>query len=333
MNSKQRVLRTLQGEETDRVPVIPLIGVYGEKFIDSTPEQAITDPEIQYKSLKTALDRFQYDGVITWMDLTIEAEALGLERTFPQDKLPSIVEHPVSGREDLRDLPSTPVKASRMDVFVKTAQKLTSDPQIQDSKFTAGYITGPFSLAGQLRGVENLLKDFFQDEEFVHENLSFCTDFLESYAARLAEPGLDSIIVLEPTASGSLVSPHQFEEYVAPYLTRLHSAIRENQAAPGLHICGNAQPILSQMEDTAPAVISIGPQVDLETAREETDLTIIGNLDPTETLYEKTPDEIRQIAEERIKLTGGEKFILSSGCDVVQSTPEANLRAMQQAVK
>jgi len=74
----------------DRVPVIPLLGAPGTQLSNTTLRDNLTDPSIQLRSINLLIERFQPDGIFTFMDLTVEAEALGLKIDFPENDNPSV---------------------------------------------------------------------------------------------------------------------------------------------------------------------------------------------------------------------------------------------------
>jgi|GEM_PF-4581873 len=327
MLEKDAVMKAMQGrgEEKDGTPVIPLVGAYSARFADVSIREGLKDSRVQYEALKAAWERFDYDGMITWMDLTVEAQALGLERSDPEDDLPSIIEHPVDTKADLEALEVPAVEETRMEVFVDTAKLMVENHG--DRLFTMAYAVGPFTLAGLLTGIDTLLLKCMREKDFARELMEFVTSFLEDYVERLTETGVDALTLLEPVGSGSLISPQVFHDFAAPYIKRLNEKIKRGEATPALHICGNAEPVLEEAEKTGTEALSFDTSVELSQAREILDIALIGNLDPAEDLAESTAEEVRELARQA-RREGGEKFVLSSGCDVILPTPEENLVAL-----
>jgi uroporphyrinogen decarboxylase len=81
--------------------IIPLLGAPGARLTGTKLRENLTDVEIQFNSLSRLMEEFQPDGIFFMMDLTVEAEALGLEIGFPEDGNPYVKEHPIKGRDEL----------------------------------------------------------------------------------------------------------------------------------------------------------------------------------------------------------------------------------------
>ncbi len=89
ISGKERVLRTLSFQETDRVPVIPVTHSCSAKLVGYTLGEAITNPKKYVESQVRCLDRFGYDGV--WGIAVSEvAEALGCEIIVHDDDIPAV---------------------------------------------------------------------------------------------------------------------------------------------------------------------------------------------------------------------------------------------------
>ena len=329
MNSKARVKKAVGGEgiDIDRVPVVPILGAWASKLTGISVREGLEDSNKQYESQRKAIEIFGYDGCFTWMDLTAEAEALGLKRSRPENDLPSIMEHPIKTLEDLKRLNISRIEETRLQVFIETGEKLSDSDY-----FISSYIVGPYTLAGLLMGVEKLLMRCLKDKDFVHKSLEFAVSYLEEYINSLSSTGVDAVTVLEPTASGSLISPKIFREFASPSLIDVNRYISKKGMIPILHICGNTNPILKDMAETWTSALSIGSMVDLK--RDSIpEIAIIGNVDPAVAMVEKKPEEIKFMAEECMADMKGGRFILSTGCDIALGTPAENIKALVSAVR
>ena len=87
-----------------RHAIIPLMGAPGAILTGTTLRGNLTDAETQHRSLMALLDRFEPDGVFLLMDLTVEAECLGLPLVFPDNENPSVAEHPVKDLQGLETI-------------------------------------------------------------------------------------------------------------------------------------------------------------------------------------------------------------------------------------
>ena len=60
---------------------------------------------------------------------------------------------------------------------------------------------------------------------------------------------------------------------------------------------------------------------------------LIGNLNATDTLVFKSPDEVYEEARDLISAMGPSHFILSSGCSIPANAPPENIEAMVRAAR
>ena len=133
----------------DRVPVIPLLGAPGVQLSNTTLRDNLTDASVQVRSLELLIERFQTDGIFTFMDLTVEVEALGLRIDFPEDENPSVRSHSIKTLGDLENLKKSYKGISgRMPIFIKVVERLAKSYTI----LKGAYTIGPFTLAGELMG-------------------------------------------------------------------------------------------------------------------------------------------------------------------------------------
>ncbi len=143
-------------------------------------------------------------------------------------------------------------------------------------------------------------------------------------------------MLVDPVASGSVISPRVFAQFALPYLQRNLAKIAELGAAPMLHICGRTDGIIELMADTGAIALSID-QIELADAKAKVGerVCLIGNVRPTETLLEGTPDAVTEEARccvaDCADSPGG--FILASGCEVPLEAPPENVDALMAVAR
>jgi len=239
--SIELVEQAMQNEEPPRTPVIPLVGLYSSICSGYPVSDLLRDGNLQAKSQLAALQCFKYDGVFTCMDLTVEAEALGASVKFPQGAFPYVSEHPVESPSAVFDLEMLSIKGTRLLTFVNATKQLVS--RVGRTHLVSTYIIGPFTLAGHLIGVESLLEHAIEDPELIQGVVDYCQEVLEPLVEAYITAGTHNIVILEPTASSSIISPKFFEKYSAPDLSKMVSRIHNGGTKATIHICGNTLPI------------------------------------------------------------------------------------------
>jgi MtaA/CmuA family methyltransferase len=263
------------------------------------------------------------------MDLTAEAEALGLPVRFSEDGPPSITEHPVGTLERLGSLSvPDPSRDGRLPIFVdvvaRTARRIGG--------LMGAYCVGPFTLAAELCGAEEFAVRTITDVGFVEDMLSFVTLVCQTYSRALASAGARLVAILEPTAV--ILSPASFEKYCLEPLKSIASSIRDGGGFPVLHICGDTTPLLATMAATGVDGLSLDGPVDLEDALAAVpdNMMVIGNVDPVAMMLEGSPADVKEAAVSLLGKFGGRRnYLLGTGCDLPMETPLENIDALMEA--
>jgi uroporphyrinogen decarboxylase len=263
------------------------------------------------------------------MDLTVECEALGIPIEMPLDAPPSVSRQPILNSSDLEglEIPDPPV-SGRMPVFLEVVRYLKHGfPEL----LVGAYGIGPFTLAGELAGVESLSLLLYQDPGLARRILGFSARVSETYLKAQLEAGAGMLVILEPSAV--LLSPRLFQDFCLPLLRKIIATL----AGPViLHICGDTDHLLPAMAATGAQGLSLDARVDLlEAVRVVPPETVlVGNLHPVEVMVELAPRQVEEKTQDLLRrMQGIENFILSSGCDLPAETPIANIQAMIAACR
>src|SRR6202008_1729206 len=78
-----------------------------------------------------------------------------------------------------------------------------------------GWIEGPIAEAADLRGINTLMLDFFDDPQFVRDLFAFVVEMELRFASQQIRAGVDLIGIGD--AAASLVGPQIYGEFVWPY--------------------------------------------------------------------------------------------------------------------
>jgi len=157
---------------------------------------------------------------------------------------------------------------------------------------------GPFPLATELRGTNELLIDMVEAPQFVYELMRWVTDGLKAHAQRradyLGEPiapcklGNDEI-------STPMIAPYMYDEFILPYeleLAVFHGSVMY------WHSCGVTDAFYEAVA-TIPNLdmMHIGPWSDVAKAAEvfgKRDIALDICINSTEDVYDRKPEEMRQ---------------------------------------
>jgi hypothetical protein len=132
-------------------------------------------------------------------------------------------------------------------------------------KIVEGWIEGPCGGSADLRGLNTLMFDFFDDAGFVRDLFDYVLEVGMGFARAQVEAGADVIGIGDPAAS--LVGPKIYREFVWPYERKMVEGLHALGARVRLHICGNTRPILERLGQLGCEIIDLDSMVPIAEAR------------------------------------------------------------------
>jgi MtaA/CmuA family methyltransferase len=188
----------------------------------------------------------------------------------------------------------------------------------------------PFSLAAALLGINACMLASEDDPDLVRAVMARAHDYALAYGTALAEAGADGLTGGDSPAG--LIGPRRYEQLALPAEQGLIAALQAATGKPvSLHICGNAEAILSAMARSGADGLEIDYRTDLALACRTVgpEVALWGNLDPVGVLARGRPESVRAAAQAaRAAAKGHPRFILGSGCTLAVETSFANVEAM-----
>jgi [methyl-Co(III) methanol-specific corrinoid protein]:coenzyme M methyltransferase len=343
MNLKENVLKVLSGENVDITPVISVTQIGIVEAMEKTgafwPE-AHTDAEKMATLGSSLYELVGLECARIPFCLTVEAEAMGCKVDLGfEDKTPLVMDNPFQNAADIK-IPEDLINNGRIPVVLEALEKLKE--KYGDSLPIIVGITGPFTLAGHLLGVERMVRYMRTKPNEIESAIDKALEVSIEYVNALSEIGPDIICVADPTSATELINPLQFKTIVKP---RLEDLSREINTKKVLHICGSAEPILKDMASIGYDGISVEEKVYVKWAKEELKSgrkimrvggrimtmggekppKLIGNISSTQTLFRSSPDEVK----EKVKsvLEAGVD-LLAPSCGLAPRSPLENIKAM-----
>ncbi len=310
-----------QEPEIDRIPAYIFSGQCNAQLVGASISEFLQDPKVFVKAQVASYERYEPDILIMMRDLLMEVEALGNELQFPENSM-SISKTEVL-KEDKGKLSSLqladPKKDGRLPDYLMACAETK---EILSDVLVSAVIAGPWTIAMGLRGATELILDAMNDPDYVHELMTFCTKATKDLTEELAVIGV-GIGYSEAPASCSLISPDMYRDLVLPYHKELVSYFQEKKVGVGLHICGNADPIVEDMVSTGASNISIDSGTDMGRAAKASrgKAVLIGNVD-TNTFMADSKDEMRQAIKHCLGNAPTDSgYILAPGCEVPALAP------------
>jgi len=333
MTPKERLFNALNDRPIDRIPTF-CSGCSQTVTVESMEAIGVYWPEAHRNPGKMAeLSESTYN--LTGLEiagvpycLSIEAEALGCYTDFgsKRDSIPQITGTPYTDFDEVV-VPEDLLTAKRIPVILEAISILKE--RVGDTLPVVAGMTGPFTLAGHLSGIEPMLKGLIRKPDKYMGFIQLAAEIGSIYGQALMEAGADVVSIADPSASSDIISPRMFRGIVKPAIAGMVEAIGGTSF---LHICGNCTPILVDMAETGVNSISISDKVDARQAKELVSgkAKITGNISTTVTLLLKGPEDVRE--ECRAAIEAGVD-ILAPSCGISPVTPNRNIRALVEAAR
>ncbi|MDR1360066.1 MAG: methylcobamide--CoM methyltransferase [Deltaproteobacteria bacterium] len=335
LGPKERLLRALRREKVDRPPVACMGGMMNAAIVEIAGNCPATLPAAHFEAAGMAelalevAEKTGFENLSVPFCMTVEAEALGssvdpgslaCEPKIASEAYQSAADVPF---QDLQTL----IRAGRIPVVLKAVEILaesgTALPIIAS-------LTGPVSTAASLVYPPAFFKELRKKKAESHRLLGYIGLFLAEYARLAIRAGADVIAIGDPSATGEILGPALFEEFVVPYLRDLVQAVHAEGTPTIVHICGDTGrcrdlwPLLESDAVSVDAMINLAA---LKPALPET--AVMGNVS-TYLLEFGTPEKT---ARRTRKLVRDGVDIIAPACGLSTSTKLAVIRAMTDTVR
>lgn len=313
------------------VAAIPVMTHPGIEITGDTVRKAVSDGDAHCEAIVALANRYPTAAATVIMDLTVEAEAFGAEISFAENAVPAVVGHMLNSADDIRTLKVPSLRAGRVPQYLKA--NLLAARAITDRPVIAGCI-GPFSLAGRLYDMSEIMMLIYQDPDAAHKLLSKCTEFILRYCQAIKETGVNGVLIAEPAAG--LMSNDDCKRFSSDYVKYIVDNVQDDYFSVILHNCGNTGHCTEAMVATGAAGYHFGNKCDMAQVAADVPPTALamGNLDPVTVFKDASPEEMRRATTELLeKMKQYPNFVLSSGCDTPPHTPMANIDAFFDALK
>jgi uroporphyrinogen decarboxylase len=336
---RSRVDAALRGEPVDRPPVSAW-----RHFI---PEERSAAPlaEAHLRFFQT----YDWDWLKVNPRATYYAEAWGAR--YDNDDytgvLPRLIETPLRSAADLTRIgprnPDTPALAEQIEL-VRRIKAGVGDAHLLQTVFSPlsvlaflsaqpGDQSADLGLGSSFERLRALLRE---NPAAAHTALNTIAQSLARFAAANVAAGASGIFfAIVRLARLGVLTAREYAEFGRPYDLQVLEAV---QGAPFnlLHICGVRVHFDQVLDYPVHALnwATLGQDnPSLAQARERTSKALVGGLDEHGTLQHGSPADVLAEAQGTLARAGRAGVLLAPGCGLALDVPEANLRALRQAVE
>jgi uroporphyrinogen decarboxylase len=190
-----------------------------------------------------------------------------------------------------------------------------------------------YERAWTLRGMENLMLDFFEHPAFVRELLHKIADYNIAQARKALTYDIDAVHFGDDWGQqqGLQMGPALWREFFYPELKRMYGVVRDAGKYVSIHSCGDVDELFDDLIDIGlncfnpfqPEVMDVASLIHQYRGR----LAFHGGLSTQRTLPYGTPDDVRRETRRLLSLGQGGGYILSPAHAVEGDVPLENMLA------
>lgn len=332
LTPKERLLRTLKGEDIDHIPFSPFLAYYFESLDQETQargmlhylEEMGADPLLRgwgftwKKSSKHCTTRETVTGNKRIVTLETPIGQLTTEYTYTANTW-FITGHPVKTIEDMK----------RLQYYYEDLT-IAEDYNAYEAMHKD---IGNRALVVPLVGVDmksayqSLIEHWMGTEMTVYMTYDYPQEMEQLLqtmqhknweTVKLTVESIAETAIFWEDSSTTNVSPALYQDYIAPEITRWSGEFQKNKKLLIQHACGHLKSILPIMcTQGIAAVESLSPPPTGNIGLKEAlslipeNMAIIGGIEPV-TLLNSTMTELQQLIEEILFVTKGRRYVLAN---------------------
>ena len=318
----------LDGQPVDHLPAMPITMMFAADLVGAKYYDYATQCGVQAEGQMRVAEQFGVDYVSVISDPCVEAADLGAAIKFFPDQPPAIDEANalLKDKAALARLQAPdPHGGGRMTNRIEAVRVMKE--RAGADKLVEGWVEGPCAEAADLRGLNRLMFDFYDDPEFVRQLMDFVVEMELGFAQAQIEAGADLVGIGD--AAASLLSPRFYHDLVCPNQKKMADGIHARGARVRLHICGDTRHILDGMGRVGADIVDLDSLAPLDEGRRKMgrQQVLLGNIDPVRVLRAGTPESVYEAVADCHR-QAGPRYIVGAGCEVVRDTPGENLQAL-----
>ena len=331
MTAKERVIAAIRHNEPDYTP--------GNVELCSSTMQAFSakygvSKEAFFDFAGNHIEKISYNGGEFIAD-NIFRDEFGVvwDRTDGSDI--GNIQKFLLGKADLSHFTMPPINSE--DIKNRTEKVINNGRET----FKVGKIgTTLFERAWSLRNMEELLVDFYDEEDFVHALFSRITDYNVAIINEALHYPIDGFYFGDDYGqqTGMIMGPSLWRKFIKPYLARTFAPIKAKGLFVILHSCGNILNILDDLVEIGlDCYQTVQPEIyDLRELKKRYNrrLAFYGAISTQQFLPFAKSDEVKAKIKETISILGENGgYICAPTHQVPADVPMENIMALIETIK
>lgn len=338
MTPKERIFNVIQGKREDRPPCICPGGMMNMITAELMEKCGVSLPEAHAdgkKMAQLALSAYNegcFENVGVPFCMTVEAEEMGAGVDMGSNVIePHVVFYPMQKIEDFTRLKRIDITQGRSKVVLDAIGILKEKTKYEKKGIPIiGNLTGPISTATSLLEPSTFYKGLRKEPEHVEAFLNFVTEQLIAFGQAQIQAGVNIIAISDPSGTGEILGPKYFSQFAIPYINKMVDAFKEMHIPTIVHICGQMEPVFTQLGQIHSDILSFDAIVSMKKARKHLgNRVLMGNVS-TYAVEFAEPEKITELTRKAME-SGVD--IVSPACGLGMKSPLINVQAMLKAAR
>ena len=319
-----------------KIAFTPVIYEHAARFVGRSPWDVSRDPELLFAAHRGAYLEYRQQVIAVGIDIyNLEAEAYGATvEASTEDAIPGIRRPLLDSLDAAAKLaPFDPQADGRIAMMLGVAQRLKREFPDADVRLP---VCGPFSIAFNLRGINDLCLDAALRPEALARALMRLAENQAALCRAVVRAGLD-VAFFESAAAPPILSPGQFHELEMPALRRVLEIASDCVGRPVPCIMGgNTYPVLDDLLSTGTNYLACNVETDQaalveHVSRVRPHAKIRVNLDPCVVAC-RDPQRIYRAIDRVLEIVGGRTNCLMGTGAMPLETPPENIRLIRDYI-
>jgi uroporphyrinogen decarboxylase len=326
MNKRERLEKTIAGEQTDRIPV----ALWRHWPGDDQRAADLARSTIEFQ--KT----YDWDFVKVTPASSFCVADFGVQDVWEGnlEGTRRSTRYPVNRSLDWTDLRALDPTRGTMGRHLECLRLIESGLDMQAVPVIQTLFS-PLAQAGLLSGEQVLIRHMRTNPDRVHTGLNSITETILRLIDMLKRTSIAGIFYAVQHASYDMMSEEEYRIFGIPYDRKILEALPEKWWFNMLHLHGSA-PMFRLVSDYRVQAVNWHDretEPDLAKGKSQIIGAVCGGLSQWEHVHYGTPTAIRDAARESLNQTNGRRFILSTGCVTLITSPLSNIRAVREVVE
>lgn len=322
MTPMERMVKTLNHEEPDRVPVFPVIAGAARKLVDASYPEWSVNADVCAESFIKAQKEFGMDCVVTLIDLSVECTAWGQEVIFPESEAahPNYHNCVIQDIDEYEKIKKVDYRTcSRMMMHIDVCKKVVEASKGEYP--VIAFVFGPLGTLSMLRNQSEMYMDIMDDPDAVKAAAFEIKETLKDYCTALLETGIQGIMFDTLFSSGSIMRKEMWEEMEGDLVEDLAKHVHSLGGMVMIHNCGEKIYFDAQIRRMQPEAISfLYPPDDckdfVETKEKYGDkTTLIGAVEPTKVVFGEEEAFVEDCKAHIDAMGKNGGYVLALGCE------------------